>query len=83
MKKNEQLTYVIIKIESYVGEETYLSCGRVEDYRLPFDEMDDDANLYAVVTIDRFNQAEIVDCGYTSFEEAVEHWPQAKPLEAK
>ena len=80
MKKKEQFTYAIIKIESYTGEETYLSCGRVEDFRLPFDELDDEAHLYAVVSIDQFNQAEIVDCGYTTFDEAVEHWPQAKPM---
>lgn len=70
-------TYVIIKIESYQGEETYLSCGRVEDYRSPFDEIDKDAHLYAVVAIDQFKQAEVVDCGYTSFEDALEHWPEA------
>jgi hypothetical protein len=42
--------------------------------------MDDEAHLYAVVSIDQFNQAEIVDCGYESFEEAAAAWPQAKPI---
>jgi len=80
MKKNQQPTYAIIKIESYAGEETYLSCGRVEEYRLPFDELEDEAYLYAVVCIDQFNQAEIVDCGYESFEAAAAAWPHAKPM---
>lgn len=75
-------TYVIIKIESYHGDETYLSCGRVENYRSPFGEIDEEAHLYAVVAIDQFNQAEIVDGGYTSFEEALEHWPQAGVMTA-
>jgi hypothetical protein len=60
--------HVIIKIESFEGQDTYLRCGN-----------DDQDFLFAVVTIDDAGDAEIVDSGYRSYEEAVAGWPDTAP----
>jgi hypothetical protein len=58
---------VIVKIESYVGRDTYLECGgdNGQDF------------MYCVVVVNDDNSAEIVDSSYRSYEEAVEAWPEA------
>jgi len=58
--------YHIIKIESFEGRDTYLRCGNDrQDY------------LYGIVGITTTGQAEIIDSGYRSFDEAAAAWPEA------
>jgi hypothetical protein len=62
-------TCVVVKIESYDGDETHLHCGdEVQDF------------LFCIVLIDGYG-AEIVDNGYRSYAEAIEGWPQAAATE--
>ena len=63
---------VIIKIESYEGEDTFLRCGDNQQ-----------SHLYAVVAVDRDGTAEIVDSSYRTMNEALEAWPQAAPRTAR
>jgi hypothetical protein len=63
---------VIVKIESYEGEDTFLQCGN---------EMQD--HLYAVVAIDPDGTAEIVDSSYRTMSEALQAWPEAAPQPQK
>ena len=58
----------IVKLESYEGVDTFLRCGGAgQDY------------LYCVVGVDPDGQAEIVDNGYRSIEEALGAWPEIGP----
>ena len=59
---------VIVKIESYEGEDTFLRCG---------DERQN--HLFAVVAIDADGTAEIVDSSYRTMGEALQAWPEAAP----
>ena len=59
--------HVIVKLESYEGDDTFVRCG---DDRQDF--------LFTVVAIEDSGAAEIVDGGYRSFEEALESWPDAQ-----
>lgn len=63
---------VVIKIESYEGEDTYLYCGN-----------DRQSHLYAIVAVGPDGTAEIVDSGYRTFAEALKAWPEAAPAEMK
>jgi disulfide oxidoreductase YuzD len=59
--------YYILKIESYDGQDTSIICGiNNQDY------------LFAIVVIDDEGNAEIVDNGYRSRDEAELAWPEAK-----
>ena len=58
--------YVIVKIESFEGRDTFIKCG---DNNQDF--------LFVIVMIDAFGNAEIVDSGYRSFDEAAAAWPEA------
>jgi hypothetical protein len=69
--KQSQKNYVVLKIESYQGEDTFLRCGdEHQDY------------LYAVVAVEADGSAGIVDSSYRSMVEALEAWPEAlvRPL---
>ncbi len=58
--------YLVLKLESFQGEDTFLNCGNEEqDY------------LYCVVLVDAHGSAEIIDNGYRSAVEALEAWPEA------
>jgi hypothetical protein len=60
--------HFILRIESYEGRDTYIRCG------------DDERDfVYGVGRLDADGTAEIVDCGYRTFEEAAEAWPEARP----
>ena len=66
MAERERL--FIVRIESYQGRDTYVRCGdEAQDY------------LYAVGSLNADGNAEIVDCGSRSVEEAAEAWPEARP----
>lgn len=56
----------IVKIESFEGQDTYIRCGS-----------NDQAYLFAVVAVDEAGNAEIVDNGYRSHNEAALAWPEA------
>jgi hypothetical protein len=58
--------HVIVKLESYDGDDTHLHCG--DDHQ---DFLD------CIVTIDEQRNAEIVDNGYRSYGEAATTWPEA------
>lgn len=59
---------VVLKLESYEGEDTFLRCGNdQQDY------------LFAIVAVDGDGAAEIVDNGYRTREEALAAWPEARP----
>ncbi len=60
---------VVIKIESYEGDDTFVRCG---------DEQQD--HLFAIVSIDPDGNAEIVDSSYRTMQEALEAWPEAGPM---
>lgn len=58
--------HFILKIESFEGDDTYVRCGDdQQDY------------LFCVISIGDDGQAEIVDSGYRSINEAAEAWPEA------
>lgn len=60
--------HFIVRIESYEGRDTHISCGDDQhDY------------LYVVGCLDAEGNAEIVDCGYRTFDEAAQAWPEARP----
>jgi len=59
---------VVVKIESYEGEDTFMRCGS--------DRQD---FLYAIVAVDLDGSAEIVDSSYRTLNEALSAWPQAAP----
>jgi hypothetical protein len=64
-------TCVVVKIESYDGEDTHLHCGdEVQDF------------LFCIVLIDG-GATEIVDNGYRSYAEAIDAWPQAAATEIR
>ena len=64
--KQSPTRHVVLKIESYEGEDTFLRCGNErQDY------------LYAIVAVDADGSAEIVDSSYRSIAEALEAWPEA------
>jgi hypothetical protein len=53
----------MLKIESYEGEDTYLRCGDdTQDY------------IYCIVLIGDNGEAEIIDSGYRSRQEAISVW---------
>src|SRR5438270_5634702 len=59
--------YMIVKLESYDGDDTHLHCGDDhQDY------------LYCIVTVDERGNAEMVDNGYRSYGEAAASWPEAR-----
>lgn len=60
------IRHVIVKIESFEGEDTHLRCGT-----------EDQDFLFAVLSIDAQGNAEIIDSGYHSYEEAAASWPGA------
>jgi hypothetical protein len=58
--------YVILKIESYEGDDTFVRCGNnQQDF------------LFAVVMIGETGTAEIIDGGYRSHQEALKAWPES------
>lgn len=59
--------YYIIKIESYEGSDTSILC-----------ENGDGDYIFAVVVVDDEGNAEIVDNGYRSCDEAEMAWPEAR-----
>ncbi len=61
--------YVVVKIESYEGSDTFLTCG---------DDRQD--HLFAIVAVDPDGTAEIVDSSYRTMSEALKAWPEAAPL---
>jgi hypothetical protein len=63
---------VVVKLESYEGEDTYLRCGN-----------DRQSHLYAIVAVDPDGTAEIVDSSYRTIVEALEAWPEAAPADKK
>lgn len=63
---------VVVRIESYEGEDTSLRCGS-----------DQQNYLYAVVAVDPDGTAEIVDSSYTTLAEAIEAWPNAAPAKPR
>jgi len=62
---------VVVKIESYEGDDTYMRCG---DERQNY--------LYAIVSIDSDGNAEIIDSSYRTLEEAVKTWPEVAPRQS-
>lgn len=66
MAKGEKVRCIVVKIESYEANDTFVRCGNgQQDF------------LYAIIAVDRDGSAEIVDSGYRTFAEALEAWPQA------
>ena len=62
----------IVKIESFEGRDTYVSCG---------DDKQD--HLFCIVSVDDDGEAEIVDNSYRSFSEAAKAWPDAMNAKRK
>jgi hypothetical protein len=60
--------YFILRIDSFEGRDTHISCG---DDRRDY--------LYIVGSLDEQGNAEVMDCGYRNFEEAAQAWPEARP----
>ena len=60
--------HMIVKLESYDGDDTHFHCG--DDYQ---------DFLYCIVTMDEQRNAEIIDNGYRSYSEAATSWPEARP----
>ena len=60
-----------MKLESYDGDTTFIRCG---------DEQQD--YMFIVVHLDADGSADIVDCGYRSYQEAAEAWPEAAPVKS-
>ena len=58
--------FFIVKLESYDGCDTFVHCGS-----------EDQNYIYCVVCVTEDGDAEIVDTGYRSFDEAEEAWPEA------
>jgi hypothetical protein len=67
-----EVRHVVLKIESYEGQDTYLRCG---------DDQQD--FLYAVIAVNPDGTAEVVDSSYRTLAEAFETWPEAKPWNGK
>ncbi len=66
MKEGGMKSLFILKLESFEGSDTFVRCG------------DDDQDfLYCIVATDNRGNAEIIDSGYRSFEEAALAWPDA------
>jgi hypothetical protein len=62
MKKNKR-AHFLMKLESYEGEDTFVRCGdETQDY------------IYCIVSIDDDGDAEIIDSGYRSRQEAISAW---------
>jgi hypothetical protein len=59
---------VVVKIESYEGEDTFVRCGNSVQ-----------THIYAIVAVDRDGTAEIVDSSYRTMQEALQAWPEAAP----
>ena len=55
----------IVKLESYDGRDTFLHCGN------------DTQDFLFAVGINNAGEAEILDSGYRSYEEAADAWPHA------
>lgn len=62
-------TLHIVMIDSYDGDDTYLHCGN-----------DTQGHLFCIVRVDSNGEAEIVDNGYRTCEEAHDAWPDATPV---
>lgn len=62
--------YVVLKLESYTGLDTYVQCGKMDG------EQD---HLYCVAEIADDGSGHILDAGYRTYTEAVTSWPEAKP----
>lgn len=56
----------IVKIESFEGHDSFMRCGS-----------DDQDYIFAVVAVDDSGNAEIVDSGYLSRDDAARAWPEA------
>ena len=63
--------HVILRIESFEGQDTFIRCGSA-----------DQDFLFAIVLIDDFGKAEIIDGAYRSYEEAASAWPEASQSNA-
>jgi hypothetical protein len=64
--QHEKPRYVVLKLESYEGDDTFLRCGNdSQDY------------LYAVVAVESDGTAEVVDSSYRTAAEALAAWPEA------
>jgi hypothetical protein len=61
----------IVRLDSYTGDQSAMMCSLLEG-----DEWEPMETLYCVIAVTE-NGAEIVDCGYRSFDEAKRVWPQA------
>jgi len=60
--------FVIVKLESFEGTDTFVRCGDdSRDY------------LFMVVAVDPDGTAEVLDSGYRTLAEAIEAWPEARP----
>lgn len=69
-KRNRRL--VVLKLESYEAEDTFLRCGdETQDY------------LFAIVAVEADGTAEIVDSSYRSMDEALRAWPEAASQQSK
>jgi hypothetical protein len=60
--------YFILRIDTFEGRDSYITCG---DDQKDF--------IYVVGSLDAKGNAEILDCGYRSFDEAAQAWPEARP----
>jgi hypothetical protein len=67
-KPDPNTRHVIIKIESYEGEDTFVRCG---------DE--NQTHLFAIVAVDPDGSADLVDSSYRTRKEAMAAWPEAAP----
>ena len=67
-KRKRSDRVVVVRIESYEGEDTFLRCG---------DERQ--SHLFAIVAVGTDGTAEIVDSSYRTMDEAVRAWPEAAP----
>lgn len=68
MSMEPSTRYVIVKLESFEGNDTFLRCGdETRDY------------LFAVIAVEPDGTAEVVDSAYRSFGEAAAAWPEARP----
>ncbi len=59
-------TLHIVLLESFEGSDTFVRCG--DEYQ---------QHLYCVVAINESEQAEIIDSGYRTVEEAAQAWSKA------
>lgn len=68
MQSSQKPQFVVVKLESFEGSDTFLQCG---------DDMRD--HLFAIIAVEPDGSAEVVDSAYRTFDEAIEAWPEARP----